>query len=184
MTESVGLRYASGKPEYHMLSFDALELMVRGLPDAPTMIALSAWWCRRPGCPPLPGVLVSLGDRWGNAMQVNYDLPARGDLVPAWVTELLTGPGASSGCRAMHAGLARLYGAGARKYGERNWELGMAFSRVFNPACRHALKSAVVDCDYETECDHMLHIAWQIVALETFSRDAALVAKYDDRVAA
>lgn len=47
---------------------------------------------------------------------------------------------------------------GARKYGKRNWENGMDWSRMYNAACRHMTKWYVGQTfDTETGINHLAH---------------------------
>lgn len=73
---------------------------------------------------------------------------------------------------------------GAQKYGERNWEKGMAWSRVFSACMRHlwawwggrgpTTKSFLFsDLDVETKCSHLWHAACCIVFLVTFEERGA-----------
>jgi hypothetical protein len=47
---------------------------------------------------------------------------------------------------------------GAKKYGKRNWENGMDWSRMYNAACRHMTKWYVGQTfDEETGINHLAH---------------------------
>ena len=59
--------------------------------------------------------------------------------------------------------------AGANKYADRNWELGMAWSKVWGPLLRHAFKWLLGEqYDKETGCHHMAHVAWNALALMSY----------------
>lgn len=67
------------------------------------------------------------------------------------------------------AALADLFTIGARKYAERNWERGMAYSKVIASLDRHWNDfKAGVDRDPETGCLHITHVVWNAMALLTF----------------
>ena len=59
---------------------------------------------------------------------------------------------------------------GVEKYPERNWEKGMDWSRVFGSLLRHAWKFwKEEDYDEETGCHHMAMVAWNAMALCSYS---------------
>jgi hypothetical protein len=65
--------------------------------------------------------------------------------------------------------LAHIYGRGAIKYAPRNWEKGMNWSRVFDSLTRHAAAwNNGQDIDRESFQLHMLHVAWNALALATY----------------
>lgn len=56
--------------------------------------------------------------------------------------------------------VARLYTFGARKYGERNWEKGLSFGRVFGALMRHAWAYwRGENSDRETKCHHLASVS-------------------------
>lgn len=66
--------------------------------------------------------------------------------------------------------LAGVYERGAKKYADRNWEKGQAFSRFLDSALRH-LNSFAQGMDDE---DHLAQAAWNVFAIMHFqelSRD-------------
>lgn len=66
-------------------------------------------------------------------------------------------------------GLAEVYTTGAKKYAERNWELGMDWGRCFASLMRHAWKWMKGETfDEETGHHHMLHVAWNALALYVY----------------
>lgn len=75
--------------------------------------------------------------------------------------------------------LAALYGRGALKYADRNWEMGFAWSRSYNANFRH-LKDfwGGEDIDPETNASHPVAMIWNAVALAWFLRHRP---EYDDR---
>lgn len=67
------------------------------------------------------------------------------------------------------AALADLFTIGAQKYAERNWERGMAYSKVIASLDRHWNDfKAGIDRDPETGCLHITHVVWNAMALLTF----------------
>jgi hypothetical protein len=66
-------------------------------------------------------------------------------------------------------GLGEVMTQGARKYAKRNWEKGMKWSRVVGSLFRHVLKFLAGErYDPETGCHHMLHAAWNCLALVSY----------------
>ena len=66
-------------------------------------------------------------------------------------------------------GLGKVTTAGALKYEDRNWELGMPWSKVWGPMLRHAFKFLMGErYDKETGCHHLLMVAWNALALFTY----------------
>lgn len=89
--------------------------------------------------------------------------PFRYDLVPAWPLRML----------------AKLYGVGARKYAERNWELGYEWSKSFAALNRHLWQWwAGEDRDEETGISHLICVAWHAFALAEFANTHP---EFDDR---
>jgi len=67
------------------------------------------------------------------------------------------------------AAVADLFTIGARKYAERNWEKGMAYSNIIQSLDRHWNDfKAGIDRDPETGCLHITHVVWNAMALLTF----------------
>lgn len=91
------------------------------------------------------------------------DKPARYDLIPArplWQ-------------------LAELYGAGARKYADRNWENGYAWHLSFAAMMRHAwLFWQGEDTDAETGAPHLTSVVFHAFALLEWAETHP---EYDDR---
>lgn len=100
--------------------------------------------------------------------------PQRYDLVPA-------GP---------LAALAELYGMGARKYADRNWERGYEWSKSFAALQRHAWAfwggqdldehepDCPPDCTNHTLMPHLASVAWHAFALLQFAQTHP---DFDDR---
>ncbi|MGH9428669.1 MAG: dATP/dGTP diphosphohydrolase domain-containing protein [Terriglobia bacterium] len=62
--------------------------------------------------------------------------------------------------------VARVYTYGARKYADRNWELGMSWGRVFAAVIRHLSKWAMGErLDDESGLPHLAHAAWGTLTL-------------------
>lgn len=66
-------------------------------------------------------------------------------------------------------GLAEVYRFGAAKYGDRNWEQyadEMNWGEMLAPALRHVFKwAAGAETDEESGLHHLLHAAWNMLAL-------------------
>ena len=69
------------------------------------------------------------------------------------------------------AGLADVLTFGASKYGDRNWERGIEWSRVYGAALRHLLAFwGWEDLDPETGLPHIDHAACNIHFLQRYFR--------------
>lgn len=78
--------------------------------------------------------------------------------------------------------LAQLYGIGAAKYADRNWEKGIKYSRVFAAMMRHAWAWWRGEkIDLETGLSHMTSVAWNAFALFTY--DARRMEDFNDNPA-
>ena len=65
--------------------------------------------------------------------------------------------------------LADLYGKGAQKYGDRNWEKGMKPTRIFGALMRHAWAWLRGEThDPETGAHQMISVAWNAIAIYTY----------------
>lgn len=65
--------------------------------------------------------------------------------------------------------LGEHYGAGAKKYAERNWEKGMSYSRCYASAQRHMLAFHSGEwLDEETGTPHVIAAAWNMAALHFY----------------
>lgn len=79
-------------------------------------------------------------------------------------------------------GLAEVLTFGAKKYGDRNWEQGIDYSRVYAAALRHLLAwFKGEDNDDETGMSHLDHAACCIHFLQTFTKDPSRYQAYDNR---
>jgi hypothetical protein len=69
--------------------------------------------------------------------------------------------------------VARVFGKGAAKYAERNWERGLKYSSIAGARDRHnALFAAGQDYDEESNLPHLAHAAWHgLVMLALYLRD-------------
>lgn len=66
---------------------------------------------------------------------------------------------------ALHA-LAVLYGKGAKKYGDRNWERGMSWGRIFRALIGHAFSFWMgEDFDQDDGQHHLIAVAWNAFSL-------------------
>lgn len=65
--------------------------------------------------------------------------------------------------------LARHFGVGAKKYRDRNWELGYAWSKSYNSAQRHLMDFwGGEDIDPETGSLHLIAAAWHCLVLAEY----------------
>ena len=68
-------------------------------------------------------------------------------------------------------GIAGILTFGANKYGDRNWEKGIKWNRVYGAAIRHLLAFwAGEDTDSESGLSHLDHAATNLMFLQRFSR--------------
>jgi len=68
--------------------------------------------------------------------------------------------------------LARVYAKGAQRYGARNWEKGIPASNLINHALRHITLYLLGD----TSEDHVVHAAWNLLAVAHFEEtDPSLI---------
>jgi hypothetical protein len=77
--------------------------------------------------------------------------------------------------------VVRVYTVGAAKYGDRNWEKGIKFGRVFAAIQRHL--SAFwrgEEIDPEDSLSHLAHAAWGCLTLLHYQQIDGYI-KYDDR---
>ena len=66
--------------------------------------------------------------------------------------------------------LADIYTYGAEKYEDRNWEKGMAYSRVYGAVQRHLNAYwGGQDLDEESGLPHLMHAAFGLFALQQFA---------------
>lgn len=66
--------------------------------------------------------------------------------------------------------LAEHYLVGAKKYAERNWELGMDWMKVYASLRRHENAwHRGEDYDPESGTHHMIAVAWNAIALYTYA---------------
>jgi hypothetical protein len=78
------------------------------------------------------------------------------------------------------SGLVDVLTFGARKYADRNWERGIAFSRVFGAVMRHLWAWwRGEDNDPETGLSHLDHAACCIHFLSTYTKRG--MSRFDDR---
>lgn len=73
---------------------------------------------------------------------------------------------------ALAEALANVYAYGATKYGDRNWERGMAWGRVYSAWYRHYIRRTLYGehLDPESNLPHMWHEAWNVMALYVYTR--------------
>lgn len=69
------------------------------------------------------------------------------------------------------AALAAVYAYGAGIYGDRNWEKGMAWGRLYSAAMRHyAARKSGEELDPESGLPHLWHEAWNVATLYVYDR--------------
>jgi len=67
--------------------------------------------------------------------------------------------------------LARVYSIGAKKYGDRNWERGIAWSRIYGAMMRHAVAWWGRERhDPQDGQHHLASVAWCALALIELER--------------
>lgn len=67
--------------------------------------------------------------------------------------------------------LVDLFTRGAKKYGDRNWEKGMSWGRIFGALMRHAwLWMSGEEYDRETGAHHMVAAAWNAIVLYVYHK--------------
>lgn len=75
--------------------------------------------------------------------------------------------------------IGKVFTMGATKYAPRNWEKGMAWSKVISSLKRHLLAiEKGEDYDKESELLHAAHVSWNALALLSYYKIAP---QYDDR---
>lgn len=78
--------------------------------------------------------------------------------------------------------VAEMYGKGAEKYDERNWERGYDWSLSFAALQRHAHQFwSGEDLDEETQMNHMASVAWHALALLHFHANPDQYGRFDNR---
>ena len=78
--------------------------------------------------------------------------------------------------------LARVYTIGAKKYGDRNWEKGLKFGRVFGALMRHAWAWWRGEtADPENGQHHLAAVAWAAFALIEYEQNVQKRLDLDDR---
>jgi hypothetical protein len=76
--------------------------------------------------------------------------------------------------------LVRVYTTGAQRYGERNWERGILYGRVFAAAMRHLWAWWRGErLDTESGLPHLAHAAWNCMTLLAY--EVRGMDDYDDR---
>ena len=67
------------------------------------------------------------------------------------------------------ASLVAIYTTGAARYGDRNWERGMSWGRLFAAVMRHLWAWwRGEDWDRDDGLSHLAHAAWGCLALEAY----------------
>ena len=76
--------------------------------------------------------------------------------------------------------VAKIYTLGAKKYGDRNWETGIKYSRIIGAVFRHFTSWVRgVDLDEETGLSHLAHACWGLLTLIWYQKHRS---DFDDRV--
>jgi hypothetical protein len=67
--------------------------------------------------------------------------------------------------------IAKVYTLGAEKYGDRNWEKGLRWGRIFGAVFRHFIAWAKgEDADEETGLHPLAHAAWGCLTLLAYAK--------------
>lgn len=67
--------------------------------------------------------------------------------------------------------LGKVAEMGARKYADNNWRKGMNWSRLLDASYRHILLYQQNESeDKESGCSHLIHAAWNLMALYEFEK--------------
>ena len=78
--------------------------------------------------------------------------------------------------------LARILGFGSKRYGDRNWELGIKYGRVMAALQRHLLAWwGGEDLDPETGENHLHHVLCNAMFLSHFVSHPEKYGEFDDR---
>lgn len=65
--------------------------------------------------------------------------------------------------------IAKVYTAGAKKYGKDNWKnLEDGYERYKGALLRHLVANDLEDKDEETNCYHLAQVAWNAIAMLYF----------------
>lgn len=65
--------------------------------------------------------------------------------------------------------IGKVFTEGAKKYDQRNWELGIKYSRIYGAMMRHAFAWwNREDIDPEFGLSHMVHCAWNALILVAY----------------
>jgi len=79
-------------------------------------------------------------------------------------------------------GIARILGYGSTIYGDRNWELGLLYSRVYAATLRHILKFwGGENIDEDSGLSHLDHAACCIHFLQHYEKNKNRYQTFDDR---
>lgn len=79
-------------------------------------------------------------------------------------------------------GIGDILKFGADKYGDRNWEEGIRYSRVYGAALRHLYDWwDGKENDRETGKSHLLHAGCCVMFLHTYSHQSFTYTEFDDR---
>lgn len=79
-------------------------------------------------------------------------------------------------------GTASVLEFGATKYEDRNWEQGIAMSKIYGSTLRHLMKwFAGMDKDEESGLYHLHHAGCDVMFLQHFNADPDKYARFDDR---
>jgi hypothetical protein len=67
--------------------------------------------------------------------------------------------------------IGKVFTMGSKKYGDRNWEKGMSWGRLFAAALRHLFAFWMgEDYDKESGLFHTSHAAWNVIALLMYQK--------------
>jgi hypothetical protein len=76
--------------------------------------------------------------------------------------------------------LVQVFNFGAKEYGDRNWEKGLKWGRIFAAICRHIFNwLGGEENAKDSGLHHMAHAAWGCLALVTYAKRG--MKQFDDR---
>lgn len=146
-----GKKYDGGKPRMDLLPFELFSKMLENeieLTETQKAVAALVDWWNGGRQSKLIDALVEIATELGDDAQCDPYLPPK-----------------------LAFAIAQVLGFGAHKYGDRNWEKGMKWSRLYAAALRHAFAYLDPDqsnADEETGYSHLAHFACCVTFLLTY----------------
>lgn len=190
-SRAVGLKFDGGKLPMHLLAPEALMFLTAHRPEcwAASVNMLACWFGR---FSPRGLIHVDSGPRFSlpSPQCVGEYLPVAFEYMMHEINKALGGD-EHDGCARAWEELARVLAAGARKYGERNWERGLHYSRCYAAALRHTfkfLRGETIDSEFDADgnqigtlCHSLACAASEIMFLVAFESRPDLAREFDDR---